>query len=95
MPALANLLAQDAISWSDGGGKVQSALRPIRGQSAVARFWIGLVQKNQRSFSPMLEEVNGSPALLIWGRCLPGPGFRVHGHGGRSGAGNVRHSEPG
>src|SRR5260221_2650061 len=39
MAALTSLLAQDAVSWSDGGGKVQTNLKPIRGKLAVARSW--------------------------------------------------------
>ncbi len=38
MAALTSLLAQDAVAWSDGGGKVQSNLKPIHGQQAMARF---------------------------------------------------------
>lgn len=67
--ALTALLAQDVISWSDGGGKVSAALRPIVGREAVARLWIGLINKaykQQRLFSATIEEVNGSIAVLIW-----------------------------
>lgn len=66
VPTLTNLLAQDAVSWSDGGGKVRAALNPIYGQHAIARLWTALAQKNQQGFSLVLEEVNGSTALLIW-----------------------------
>src|SRR5579859_3593354 len=66
LPALMGMLAQDATSWSDGGGKAQAALNPIRGQNAVARYWLGIVRKNQRVLSLSTEEVNGSLALLIW-----------------------------
>ncbi|MDQ2716174.1 MAG: RNA polymerase sigma-70 factor [Chloroflexota bacterium] len=69
MAALTNLLAQDAVSWSDGGGKVQSNLKPIHGQQAVARlwsFWLNLTRKNQRPLTFTLAEINGSPALLFW-----------------------------
>ncbi|MFL5697742.1 MAG: RNA polymerase sigma-70 factor, partial [Ktedonobacteraceae bacterium] len=69
MAALTSLLAQDAVSWSDGGGKVQSNLRPIHGQHAVARFWcfwLSLTRKNQRPLTFTLAEINGSPAILFW-----------------------------
>ena len=69
MAALTSLLAQDAVSWSDGGGKVQSNLKPIHGQQAVARFWcfwLSLARKNQRPLTETLAEVNGSPAILFW-----------------------------
>lgn len=66
MAALTSLLAQDAISWSDGGGKVQTNPRPIYGQQDVARFWASVARKipRQLTFSP--AEINGSPAILYW-----------------------------
>ncbi|HEU5378075.1 MAG TPA: RNA polymerase sigma-70 factor [Ktedonobacteraceae bacterium] len=66
MEELTSLLAQDAISWSDGGGKVRAHLKPIYGQLAVARFWQSVVHNNQRPLTHTLAEINGSPALLIW-----------------------------
>ncbi len=69
LPALTALLVQEVTSWSDGGGKVLAALRPIIGQEAVARLWLGLVRKaaqRQLHFSTSVEEVNGSIAVLIW-----------------------------
>ena len=66
MAALTSLLAQDAVSWSDGGGKVQSNLKPIHGQQAVARFWLSVMRKNQRPLTETLAEINGSPAILFW-----------------------------
>src|SRR5216684_5403074 len=66
MAALTSLLAQDAVSWSDSGGKVQSNLKPIYGQLAVARFWLSVTHKNQRPLTETLAEINGSPALLFW-----------------------------
>lgn len=72
MAALTSLLAQDAVSWSDGGGKVQSSLKPIHGQQAVARFWLrahfwlSLARENQQPLTLTLAEINGSPAILFW-----------------------------
>ncbi len=66
MVTLTSLLAQEAISWSDGGGKVQTNLKPIYGQQAVVRFWSSVMRKNQRPLTFTLAEINGSPALLFW-----------------------------
>ena len=66
MAALTSLLAQNAVSWSDGGGKVQTNLKPIHGQQAVARFWLSVARKNQRPLTFTLAEINGSPAILFW-----------------------------
>src|SRR5690606_23730254 len=35
---LRDLLAADAVAYTDGGGKVRAALRPVTGAEAVARF---------------------------------------------------------
>src|SRR5712692_5254870 len=66
MAALTSILAQDAVSWSDGGGKVQTNLKPIYGQQAVARFWLSVTRKNQRPQTETLAEINGGLALLFW-----------------------------
>ncbi|HEU5370176.1 MAG TPA: RNA polymerase sigma-70 factor [Ktedonobacterales bacterium] len=66
MAALTSLLAQDAVSWSDGGGKVQTNLQPIHGQQAVARFWLSVMPKTPRPLTFTQAEINGSPALLCW-----------------------------
>jgi hypothetical protein len=42
---LGTLLANDAVSYSDGGGKVTAALRPIYGRDRITRFLMGLAGK--------------------------------------------------
>src|SRR5437867_2812435 len=69
MEALTSLLAQDTVSWSDGGGRVQANLKPIHGKLAVARFWsfwLSGAYKNQQPLTLTLAEINGSPAILCW-----------------------------
>jgi RNA polymerase sigma-70 factor (ECF subfamily) len=66
MGELTNLLAQDAVSWSDGGGKVQTNPKPIHGKLAVARFWQSVTYKIQRPLTFTLDQINGSPAILYW-----------------------------
>jgi RNA polymerase sigma-70 factor (ECF subfamily) len=65
MAALTSLLAQDVVSWSDGGGKVQTNLKPLYGKLAVARFWLSVTRKTPRPLTPTLAEINGSSALLL------------------------------
>jgi RNA polymerase sigma-70 factor, ECF subfamily len=60
------LLAQDASSWSDGGGKIQAPLRPIRGRSAVARYWTGMARKDRRLLRLQMEEFNGQQGVVVW-----------------------------
>jgi RNA polymerase sigma-70 factor (ECF subfamily) len=64
--ALTDILARDVIAWSDGGGKVHAALRPVYGLDRVIRFLLGLVRKAPPGARVALAEVNGGPALLGW-----------------------------
>ena len=66
MAALTSLLAEDVVSWSDGGGKVQTNLQPIYGKLAVARFWLSVTRKTPRPLTPTLAQINGNSALLLW-----------------------------
>jgi RNA polymerase sigma-70 factor (ECF subfamily) len=44
--ALAQLLAEDAVLYSDGGGKRAAALNPIHGADRIMRFLAGVARKN-------------------------------------------------
>lgn len=46
---LLHLLADDVVAYSDGGGRVPSATRPVTGADRVARFMVGLVSKATRA----------------------------------------------
>lgn len=43
--ALRRLLAEDAIAFTDGGGRRPAALRPICGRARLLRFYAGLARK--------------------------------------------------
>jgi RNA polymerase sigma-70 factor (TIGR02957 family) len=58
------LLAADVTVWSDGGGKVSAALRPIRGRDAVARFLLGVLGPRRWRGRDEAAEINGAPAFL-------------------------------
>ncbi|WP_438295211.1 RNA polymerase sigma-70 factor [Streptomyces sp. HUAS TT7] len=64
LSALAELLAEDVVAWSDGGGKVRAALRPVMGRGKVLAFLTGLLNRYPlESFE--LVDINGGPALSI------------------------------
>ncbi len=63
---LKDMLAQDVINWGDGGGKALAALRPIMGVEAVTRLWLALARKAPATLAVSIEDVNGSPAALLW-----------------------------
>ena len=44
--ALVRLLADDAVLYTDGGGKRVAALKPIRGADKIARFFESIARKN-------------------------------------------------
>ena len=66
MKALMNLLAEDVVLWTDGGGKARTAaLRPITGRDAVARFSVGTQRFLPETHHAEIAEVNGQPAIII------------------------------
>lgn len=62
---LEGLLAEDAVSYSDGGGLVTAARLPILGRERVARFVIGLTRKELAGTTVEIIEVNGHSAILL------------------------------
>ena len=66
LPALMATLADDITLWSDGGGKVAAARRPIHGADAVARFLIGVVRKAPAGLTLGVRRVNGQPGLVTY-----------------------------
>jgi RNA polymerase sigma-70 factor (ECF subfamily) len=60
------LLAPDVTAWTDGGGKIRAALRPLHGAARVARWFLGVLEHH-----PLPEVavhhvlVNGEPGLFV------------------------------
>ena len=65
MDGLMNVLAEDVTWWSDGGGKVRSATRPMHGREAVLRFIVGLMRLRPDDATNERIEVNGQTAILL------------------------------
>ncbi len=40
-----HLLAPDVVAWTDGGGKISAALRPLVGADHVGRWVMGVLKK--------------------------------------------------
>ena len=64
LQGLVQLLAADAVLYSDGGGKVAAALAPVRGADRIARFFLGILKKAPPGLEIRRVRVNGQPALL-------------------------------
>jgi len=59
------LLAPDVTAWTDGGGKIRAARRPLHGAEHVARWILGVLGKlpTDLGIHPVL--VNGQPGVLV------------------------------
>jgi RNA polymerase sigma-70 factor (TIGR02957 family) len=60
------LLAPDVTAWSDGGGKVTAARRPLYGPDHVARWLLGVLAKpGVRDHAVEFTKVNGQSGVLF------------------------------
>ncbi|HRQ41128.1 MAG TPA: RNA polymerase sigma-70 factor [Chloroflexota bacterium] len=66
MAGLLALLAEDVVEYSDGGGQVVAAIKPVRGADKVARFFLGLMKKLPDSLAHRLTIANGRPAIISY-----------------------------
>lgn len=62
---LQKILADDARLYSDGGGKVKSAILPIRSRRKVARFLVGVAKKRKLNLYIVETLINGETGLLV------------------------------
>jgi RNA polymerase sigma-70 factor (ECF subfamily) len=65
---LRRLLAEDAILYSDGGGKRSAALNPIYGSDKIARFVEGVTRKKGLQTDPSKARfawINGLPGFVV------------------------------
>jgi RNA polymerase sigma-70 factor, ECF subfamily len=67
MEGLVALLSSDVVLHSDGGGKVNAALNPIRGADRVARGAVGAAQKlTPTNLIHRLMQINGEPGMVSY-----------------------------
>jgi RNA polymerase sigma-70 factor, ECF subfamily len=61
------LLAADAIMYTDGGGVVTAARKPIYGADKIARFMVGVQRKDAYPSDPVFTRVlvNGDPGVRM------------------------------
>ncbi|HVC06123.1 MAG TPA: RNA polymerase sigma factor SigJ [Solirubrobacterales bacterium] len=62
-----DLLAADAVMYSDGGGVVVAARRPVYGAEKIARFMVGVQRKAAYPADPVFTRVlvNGDPGVRM------------------------------
>jgi len=62
---LHRLLTDDIVFYSDGGGVVSAARRPIEGRDHVGRFLLGVLSKFPDDGTVEFASVNGSDAVVV------------------------------
>jgi len=70
--ALMELLAPEVTLWTDGGGKVRQAMRPIIGAENVARWLTGTAKRPYEGveisdMAAELVDINGGPGIVMSG----------------------------
>ena len=64
MEGLIEVLAEDIVVYSDGGGNVFAAQKPVAGQAQVARFMFGIAKLAPPGLEIHLAQVNGLPGAV-------------------------------
>jgi RNA polymerase sigma-70 factor (TIGR02957 family) len=64
--AFLDLLAEDVVSYADGGGKAFTAGRPIAGAARVARYLAGLARHRPAGMELRVGRANGEAVLLTF-----------------------------
>jgi len=63
LTGLLAMLSDDVVVWTDGGGKVRAALRPVVGPHRSSRFLVNVAKKGQGV--PRATVPNGQPATVF------------------------------
>jgi RNA polymerase sigma-70 factor, ECF subfamily len=63
LSSLLSMLSEDVVVWTDGGGKVRAAMRPVVGRQRSSRFLLN-VGKRVRGI-PRATVLNGQPATVF------------------------------
>jgi RNA polymerase sigma-70 factor (ECF subfamily) len=62
---LVGMLAEDVVFTGDGGGKMRTALKQIRGADKVVRGLVGGIRWLPPGTQARLETINGQPGILL------------------------------
>ncbi|GAA5522728.1 RNA polymerase sigma-70 factor [Aliifodinibius salicampi] len=63
-----SMLAEEAILYSDGGGKVTAARKPIYGANKIARFMVGIQKHKEegQTVDIIFRGINREPGMMIY-----------------------------
>ncbi|GAA1773747.1 RNA polymerase sigma-70 factor [Luedemannella helvata] len=65
LDTLRRLLRADVSAWSDGGGRVNSARREIRGADKVARFFAAIYSRDRGALDARPVAINGGAGVIV------------------------------
>jgi RNA polymerase sigma-70 factor (ECF subfamily) len=65
LEGLLALLADDVVVWTDGGGNVRSAMRPVTGPFRSARFLMSVARRVPQGATAREVDLNGQPGLVF------------------------------
>jgi RNA polymerase sigma-70 factor, ECF subfamily len=67
LESFARMLADDAVFYSDGGGKRAAALNPLYGKDKILRFFAGIAKKEAPLTADQMErvQINGLPGFVV------------------------------
>jgi RNA polymerase sigma-70 factor (ECF subfamily) len=65
LPGLIAVLAEDVTVWSDGGGKVHAARKPVVGRDQVAKFLFGLMRLAPPGTSFRRAPLTAQPGIVV------------------------------
>ena len=63
LSGLLSMLSDDVVVWTDGGGKVRAAMRPVVGPTRSSRFLLNVAKKLHGM--PRATVLNGQPATVF------------------------------
>jgi RNA polymerase sigma-70 factor (ECF subfamily) len=66
LDGLRSLLSADVAAYGDGGGRVRTTRKVVRGADRVARLYLGIERKYPHAHATgRIADVNGRPAMVI------------------------------
>ena len=68
---LLSVMAPDVVLFTDGGGALKAALRPIHGSGKSARFLAAISHDGPPDATSTVTELNGRPGVVIFTRGEP------------------------
>jgi RNA polymerase sigma-70 factor (ECF subfamily) len=65
LQGLLSILADDVVVWTDGGGNVRAALRPVTGANRSSRFLLAVTRRIPAGVSSREVDLNGRPGVVF------------------------------